>query len=134
MYTSLVRAMAVSGGGHRVSVVAAGPVRWLVCFPRGLPRHSPLAKRCCNYWSLANRLGCSLCTQVARQSPRIAINSFDFSLLYRQFVLRFASVVSHQLSWRRQGCLRSFPFVNGSSRRITTVCSLATVIHHLQYT
>ena len=43
VYTPVVRAMAVSGRGHRVSVVAAGPVEWLVCFPGVIyaTRHSP---------------------------------------------------------------------------------------------
>ena len=43
VYTSVVRAMAVSGRGHRVSVVAAGPVEWLVCFSLG--SSTPLATR-----------------------------------------------------------------------------------------
>ena len=134
IYTPIVRTTAVSGEGHRFSVVAAGPVEQLVCFPRDHPRHSPLAERRCKHCSPANRLCHSPIAVCHRRAPIIAINSFVSSLSSRQFVVRFASVVSHQLSWMHQGCLRSFPSVNGSSRRITTVYALAIAALLLQYT
>ena len=73
--TSVVRTMAVSSRGHRVGVVAAGPIEWLVCFPEVVyaTRHSP---------SVAASIGVSPIAWNTRLSPIVVFNPYlyPFSL------------------------------------------------------